>query len=307
MITQRKIFDVKNKKLYSTTISGTFCTLLVARFVFEDECAALPEIENRQNHALLKTVRALGLFSDLVATTYWYPKLHVDGYKAVQHFNNAAGMAIISEQQASARMYVQSCDSLCGISEIARSKLDKPNLHRIIELYKHSVPAMGHTHHFSELIFEFAHQPLKRGVAMSNHRKPHIQAAKHTLADDWEGRLASLAGSRKESNVGGIFESQLRTCMGGNRALEGAAASTSKGIPSLENVLIKPVIQKICGALPSQTANSKMNCMWFLHNRKIARDSHAALAAQVDSLVLNQFQGARRLQLYTKAKRKNRF
>ena len=34
LITQRNIFDVKNNKLYSTTISGTFCTLFVARFVF---------------------------------------------------------------------------------------------------------------------------------------------------------------------------------------------------------------------------------------------------------------------------------
>ena len=125
-------------------------------------------------------MRALGLFSDLVASTYWYLKLLVDGYKSVQHFNSEAGMAFILEQQASARLYVQSCDSLCGISEIARGKLDKPNLHRIIELYKHSVPAMGHAHHFSELVFEFAHQPLKRGVAMSNHRKPHIQSVKHT-------------------------------------------------------------------------------------------------------------------------------
>ena len=102
----------------------------------------------------------------------------------MQNFNSEAGIAFISEQQASARLYGQRCDSLCGISEIARGKLDKPNLHRIIELYKHSVPAMGHAHRFSELVFEFAYQPLKRGVAMSNHRKPHIQAVKHTLVDE---------------------------------------------------------------------------------------------------------------------------
>ena len=95
--------------------------------------------------------------------------------------------------------------------------------------------------------------------------------------------------------------------MGEDRVLEREAASISKGMPRLENVLIKPVLQKLCVSIPSQTASSKMNCMWSFQHRKVARESHTALLALVDSLVLNQFQGARQLDLYTGSKRKTSF
>lgn len=103
LVTQAKIYDTKNNKLYSTSISGTFCTLVVASRVFEDECAAL---QNSSTGAISNTselfpeaVKALGLFDVLVTKTYWYPKLHVDGYQAVKLFNSGEGFDHMQEQQ----------------------------------------------------------------------------------------------------------------------------------------------------------------------------------------------------------------
>ena len=95
LITQRKRFDLKNNTLYSTTISGTFCTLLVAPVVFENERAALTASDDGQNHSFLKAVGALGLLSDVTTSTNWYLKLYVDRYKSVQNFSNSAGMELI--------------------------------------------------------------------------------------------------------------------------------------------------------------------------------------------------------------------
>lgn len=43
-----------------------------------------------------------------------------------------------------------------------------------------------------ELVFESAHQPLKRCVRNSNYRDAHLSAVEHVLGNDWQGRLSVL-------------------------------------------------------------------------------------------------------------------
>ena len=69
--------------------------------------------------------------------------------------------------------------------------MDKPNMHRLLELYVHSIPALGHVRHFSEVIFEKAHQPFKRAIQESNHRLGNVQAVEHSLMNDWRERLCA--------------------------------------------------------------------------------------------------------------------
>jgi hypothetical protein len=68
--------------------------------------------------------------------------------------------------------------------------LNKPNVHRLLELYTHTIPAFGHCKYVQELLFETAHQPLKRATVRSNQRDPHTHAVTATLANDWECRLS---------------------------------------------------------------------------------------------------------------------
>ena len=42
--------------------------------------------------------------------------------------------------------------------------LDKPNLHRLHELFAHTLPMFGTLRHIGELILEKGHQPLKRAI-----------------------------------------------------------------------------------------------------------------------------------------------
>jgi hypothetical protein len=63
-------------------------------------------------------------------------------------------------------------------------------VHRFLELYSHTLPAFGHVGQFQELLFETAHEPLKREIKRSNNRDPQISAVQEVLANDWETRLA---------------------------------------------------------------------------------------------------------------------
>lgn len=109
-----------------------------------------------------------------MSKTYWYPKLSVDGLAAVKDLNCEDGTAHIAELEYACIKYIQNINELCRRSTVARRALKKPNLHWRLELCKHSIPAMGHTRDFSELVFECAHQPLRQAIANSNNHESHI-------------------------------------------------------------------------------------------------------------------------------------
>jgi hypothetical protein len=110
--------------------------------------------------------------------------------KAVIAFNRDNGMKRISVLYSKARSYIKDLNDFFRISEDARRHLDKPNVHRLIELYVHTISAFGHVHHVQELVFETAHQPLKRGMQKSNHRDEQVFSVCACLASDWESRLS---------------------------------------------------------------------------------------------------------------------
>lgn len=73
----------------------------------------------------------------------------------------------IRELAKKAKLYVQAINDLCKISEVARSFLDKLNLHRLIELYDYTL-AFGHSGEFMEFVFGATHQPLKNCIVRKN-------------------------------------------------------------------------------------------------------------------------------------------
>lgn len=211
---------------------------------------------------------------------------------ALKLFNRGKGFDFINSQQALSRDYVDICDKLCCASAVAKRKLDKPNLHRIIELYVHSIPAMGHVRHFSELVFEFAHHPLKRGIAISNRRNPHIQAVMHALADDWQDRLSAFALEKRELSQH-EFKLRMRQFMSGGghsliqeRELR-AAAQCAQG--TSRDVLIEPILKKLLG---SNQPNDciKATSKWNLSLRQPMSDEQEKYRLLVNSSVLNLYE-----------------
>jgi len=87
--------------------------------------------------------------------------------------------------------YLAHLNTSSRLSSDARSLVDKPNAHRLLELYVHTIPAFGHARHIQELIFEHAHQPLKRIWEQHNPHNRHYAMVREILYDDLFHRINS--------------------------------------------------------------------------------------------------------------------
>ena len=188
---QNHLFDHKNIGLHSMSITAMFSFLLVAPHAFR--CALhLDRTENVRDEVHL-LVSLLEDFSSLISDTYSLPRIYVDGRDEVVQHNEQGGMNRIWNLRGRCVQYVTDLDkcykALSNFPD-TRNILDKPNVHRLLELYTHTLPNFGHVLHVQELLFEGAHQPLKRALSRSNHLNYQLQAMEHRIANDWKNRLA---------------------------------------------------------------------------------------------------------------------
>jgi len=130
----------------------------------------------------------------LINLTYFWPQKGVD---TPQQF-----ATILGEDKAeyhrqlllAVKSYLHYVDICVKRGYDARSRadvshLDKPNVHRLLELYVHTVPAFGHARQVSELTFERAHQPLKRIWEQHNGKNRHYSMVREIRYDDLFMRL----------------------------------------------------------------------------------------------------------------------
>ena len=111
----------------------------------------------------------------------------------------------VSKLQGMATSYASKVDQLCLRSPLIRCELDKPNMHRLVEFYFHTLTRLKHAALFQELVLEGGHQPLKRGISRSNQRAAHRDAIARFLGDDWKRRLGDVA-----SRISDVTQSRPR-------------------------------------------------------------------------------------------------
>ena len=143
-------------------------------------------------------IRALFLFQQLRLKTFYIPVVPVDGAEEVASMDEKTGSVYIQQLQGQCVQYISLVNELCGKNARFRREVDKPNLHRLLELYFHSIPRVGHASLFRELILESGHQPLKKGFNKSNNHEPHAYAMSQVLADDWKHRLGVVCLSIRD-------------------------------------------------------------------------------------------------------------
>ena len=198
---QSSVFSSKHK-LNNMTLSGVFCALLVCVPVFKQ---LLPENRSEETAEVLDLLTQL---QKLVAWTYWWPSEAADGASDYVYVTRDNGGHYHADLPEMAEKYVADantfCAKYCQRGDKGRPGLDKPNLHRLLELYNHTIPAFGHVRHFMELVFENAHQPLKRCIVRGNHQRGHLAAVGHCLGNDWEGRLALLSNTMRQTSDAGL-------------------------------------------------------------------------------------------------------
>ena len=146
------------------------------------------------------TLRALFVFQRLYMDTFYIPYKPVDGVDAVRAMEVTGSDGYISRLQSTVVEYMKTINNLCSKSEKVRLKVDKPNLHRLLEFFFHSLPLIGHAALFRELILESGHQPLKKGILKSNNQDAHNYSMMKVLAEEWKQRLGTVCSSVKNIN-----------------------------------------------------------------------------------------------------------
>ena len=178
LLKQGCVFD---KHLHGMTLSELNCVIAVSVPLFAQVLDERDIIRRLLIH-----------LQDLMALTYWWPVPEVDGENAAAYVSGERKEDYIDDLRERALMYIRMADELWKEDSGKGAVLDKPNLHRLSELYMHSIPAFGHVLHFMELVFESEHQPLKRCVEMSNFINAHLSAVEHVLGNDWQSRILAL-------------------------------------------------------------------------------------------------------------------
>lgn len=67
--------------------------------------------------------------------------------------------------------------------------LDKHNLHRILEVFMHTIPLFGHVSNVGEMVLEAYHKVLKAGCLVNTHEDAHITAVEHSMSKYWNVRV----------------------------------------------------------------------------------------------------------------------
>ena len=258
---QSSMFSSKNE-LNCMTMSGVFCALLVFVPVFNQ---LFPGIQSEETTVVLDLLTQL---QELIALTYWWPSEEADGVSDYLYVTSENGAQYHADLLTRAERYVTEvekfCANYCQRGGKGRPSLDKPNLHRLIELYNHTIPAFGHVRHFMELVFENAHPPLKRCMVRGNHQKGHLAAVGHCLGNDWQGRLALLSSTMTQTSDAGLkmeCRRGLRRLLLGEACNELSQASDEfKGFlkdadVSISNLFVKPLMDEML-------SDGKVNPAW---------------------------------------------
>ena len=180
---------------------------------------------------LSAVIHALYSFQDLYMSFTRLPREPVDGAEAVNNFDGAKWHQYLSIVQRKATNYVNVINGLCMRSAIMRKFVDKPNIHRLLELCYHSLPRFGHVTLFEELVLEGGHQDLKKAISRSNNHSPHTQAMARFIADEWKRRLGDIV--HEISDVQNMTETDCKKLM---RAAFGTAKPLEDGVVSVEDI-----------------------------------------------------------------------
>lgn len=94
--------------------------------------------------------------------------------------NNFVGLDVRNMQNEV--MFKAAASYFSQVNDLRRYKremgnlLEEPKLHRMQELFAHSVPLFGNINKVGEMLLECYHKVLKSGISGNNHDDAHIRS-----------------------------------------------------------------------------------------------------------------------------------
>lgn len=182
-----RIYNPTTKAVVSVGISEWAATLPVASFVFRRVLPEATSQSNTQSSPLLMGLKMLDAFTRLVNALYYFPRADLDGDTACLQRSSAEYLRGLGDEFF--RLVCAAC--LRADTAALGRAVDKPNLHRLRELLDHVVPALRHVRHAQELLFENAHQPVKRAITTGNGRDDAGRALERVRQCELASRLGA--------------------------------------------------------------------------------------------------------------------
>lgn len=179
------VYNAKRRSIVSIGISEWAATLTVFKAVLKRTLRSATHREGAEMTPLMRAMNVVCVYKDLVTSVYFCPRIDLDG--GVQCRTRLTAVAL----QQRAEEFFSLVRSACLRADMAGfgAMLDAPNLHRLRELMDHVIPALLHVRHAQELLFENAHQQLKRAVVSSNGHEDAARALSRYLLAEVASRM----------------------------------------------------------------------------------------------------------------------
>ena len=188
---QSTLFKKKKKKL----VPGLSMSMLYAiLIVLPTSLKALDLLDSHPAKRLIIN------FHRMFSFAFWWPSFSHDGHSAWKLVNDSHMGMYHRMLQILAANFVKAVNEYNKIYPGLAVHVDKPNIHRVLELFQHTVPLFNHLVFICELVFESAHQPLKYFLSRNHTLGSHIYAVQLVLAKDWLVRLSCLWNIYRDIN-----------------------------------------------------------------------------------------------------------
>jgi len=183
-------YNVKSRRLNSLGMSEWSAVHTVAPVCFR---RALPRdvLHVRGRETPFQVMMSiLEQYCALVRATYFCPRVVLDGGDAC---SRAPSVQSLQRQSSAFLAYVDASMRRRDCAPFFAC-LDKPNLHRLPEVFSFVLPLFLHIRHVRELFFESTHQPLKQAALSGNGHDDSRRAFSRILETESFSRVASDFG-----------------------------------------------------------------------------------------------------------------
>ena len=227
LTSEQNIINAEKARLNNMTISNTYAFLMIAPWAFRVVSGMEHSATcSRPDDTRVLLLHTLYKYRELYSETKYLPLLDRDGLLELQAMNDTREYHGLLKQLCVS--YVDLINQLCAIDENIRKEIDKPNVHRVVELFHHSISQFGHVSVFDELSFEAAHQPLKRVLTQSKHKHGHLYSMRAVLANEWRSRVGKVCASmlKDEELSDDQCQELVRGCFGDSSSIDSGLISS---------------------------------------------------------------------------------
>ncbi len=233
------ILNSDMNSIMKTTISEAFAILFKAPIAIS--CCDFV-LEEKSDEAFKSSILLIQQLNDIIVRIQRHPKKGVDSERDLSSFNNSEGRTRLNRLVSDVRKHCETIEQLSKIDPSNVAILDKPNMHRFVELFVHTLPMFGSLRYIEELILEKAHQSAKKAIDMSNNKNEQLQAMADYLYDDFTCRLKSLTkdvGNREDTHLA----EELKQLTGRKESLD-VESVTDRNVLSVIRILGKDICNR---------------------------------------------------------------